>query len=154
MRVRITEDMKSLLLKQNVAVVATVSPGGVPNLSLKGVVKVEPEGFIYFMDLYRGKTRSNLLKNQAIALTVFSIDRFKGYQFKGRAEQIDSGPLYEQMVTAWQKKKRNLVGDRIIKNVRKGFSGGGAETHLPDPKYLVKVKVEKIYNLVPRPLRD
>jgi len=154
MTAKITEEMVSLLLKQNVAVVATVGPEGVPNLSLKGVVKVEPEGFIYFMDLYRGKTRSNLLRNQAVALTVFSVAQFKGYQFKGRAELIDSGQLYEEMVAAWKNKKRNIVGDRIIKNVRKGFSGEGSETHLPDPKYLVRVKVEKIYNLVPQTLRS
>lgn len=153
MAVKISEEMERLLLKQNVTVVATVSPEGVPNLSLKGVVRVEPEGYIYFMDLYRGKTRSNLLKNPAVALTVFSIARFKGYQFKGCAELMDSGPLYEKMVAAWKNKKRNIVGDRIIKNVRKGFSGGGAETYLPDPKYLVKVEVKKVYNLVPRSLR-
>jgi len=70
MTVKISEEMERLLLKQNVAVVATVSPGGIPNLSLKGVVQVKPEGYIYFLDLYRGKTRSNLIKNPTIALTV------------------------------------------------------------------------------------
>lgn len=150
---KITEEMQRLLLKQNVAVVATVSPEGIPNLSLKGVVHVDPEGYIYFMDLYRGKTRSNLIKNPTIALTVFSIREFKGYQFKGSAVLIDSGPLYDEMVSAWKNKKTTIIGRRIIKNVRKGFSHGRSETYLSDPKYLVKVEVKKVYNLVPRSLR-
>ena len=154
MTVKITEEMERLLLKQNVVVVATVSPGGVPNLSLKGVVRVEPEGYIYFLDLYQGKTRSNLIKNPTIALTVFSVREFKGYQFKGSAVLIDSGPLYDEIVAAWKTKKINIIGSRIIKNVHKGFSHGRSETALPAPRYLVRVEVKKVYSLVPRSLRD
>ena len=97
---------------------------------LDALVEVKPEGYIYFLDLYRGKTRSNLIKNPTIALTVFSVREFKGYQFKGCAVLIDSGPLYDEMVAAWKTKKINIIGRRIIKNVRKGFSHGSTPAFL------------------------
>jgi predicted pyridoxine 5'-phosphate oxidase superfamily flavin-nucleotide-binding protein len=153
MTVKITDEMQRLLLRLNVAVVATIGPDGTPNLSLKGVVEVDPEGSIYFLDLYEGKTRNNLEKSPKVALTVFSVKEFKGYQFKGEAVLIHSGPLFEEMARTWVEKRRTLLSRRISENVRKGFSHGRSETRLPEPKYLVKVEVREIYNLVPESLR-
>ena len=153
MSATITPVMERLLRKQNVAVVGTVSPSGTPNLSLKGVVEVDPKGFIYFMDLYRGKTRNNIKHDPRVALTVFSVMDFQGYQFKGVASLIESGPKFDRMARAWAAKRRTILAKRIVHNIRQGHSHGRSETSLSLPKYLVKVQVDKIYNLAPSSLR-
>lgn len=42
------------------------------------------------------KTRQNLEKNPKVAVTVIDLANAKGYQLKGTAELISSGPLFEQ----------------------------------------------------------
>lgn len=151
---KIDKNMERLLTRQNVVVVGSVNPDGSPNLSLKGLLRVDPEeGCILFCDLYRKKTSRNLKSNPAVSVLVFSIEEFSGYQFVGTAEVIDSGPLFEKMAEEWAKKKSRLLGRRISKNVRKGFSHGRSELHLPPPRAVVRVTVEKIYDLSPAHLR-
>jgi hypothetical protein len=149
MPVKLNEEMRRLLIKENVAVVGTVNARGVPNLALKGVVRVDLEGYVYFFDLFRGKTHANLKRNPSVAVSVFNIHEFKGYQFKGRAEVIESGPLFDELAARWVAKKRTLITQRIADNVRRGFSHGRSEVHFPHPRYLVRMEVGKIHNLVP-----
>lgn len=147
---KIEKNMERLLTRQNVIVVGTVNPNGTPNLSLKGLLKVDAEGgVIDFCDLYRKKTFRNLKKNSAVSILVFSIEEFAGYQFIGPAEMFESGPLFEEMRAAWAHKKSRLIGRRISKNVRKGGSHGRSELHLPSPRALVRMTVERIYDLSP-----
>jgi len=153
MAIRLNEEMQHLLIKGNVAVVGTVNARGTPNLSLKGVVHVDPEGYIYFFDLYHGKTRSNLKRNHAVTLAVFNVREFKGYQFQGQATVIESGPLFDDLAKTWAAKRRKLSSQRIIDNIQRGFSHGRSEIHFPKPRYLVKLEVKRIHNLVPPALR-
>lgn len=147
---KIDQDMERLLTRQNVVVVGTVNPDKSPNLSLKGLLRVETEeGVIHFCDLYRKKTCRNLKNNPAVSVLVFSIEEFSGYQFTGTAELIESGPVFEEMTAEWMEKKSRLVGRRISKNVQKGFSHGRSEIHLPPPRTLVRVTVEKVFDLSP-----
>jgi len=151
---KIDKDMERLLTRQNVVVVGTVNPDGTPNLSLKGLLRVEPAaGVIHFCDLYRKKTCRNLKNNPAVSILVFSVEEFTGFQFVGRAELIESGPVFEEMSAEWAHKKSRLVGRRISKNVQRGFSHGRSELHLPPPRALVRVEVEKVYDLSPAHLR-
>lgn len=151
---KIDKKMERLLTRQNVVVVGSVNPDGSPNLSLKGLLRVDPkEGIIYFCDLYRKKSSRNLKRNPAVSILVFSIEEFSGYQFTGTAELIESGPLFEEMSDEWSRKKSRLLGRRISKNVRKGFSHGRSELHLPPPRSVVRVRVERIYDLSPAHLR-
>jgi len=147
---KIDKDMERLLTRQNVVVVGTVNPEGTPNLSLKGLLRVDPEeGVIHFCDLYRKKTSRNLENNPAVSVLVFSVEEFTGYQFIGTAELIESGPDFEEMSAEWIHKKSRLVGRRISKNVQRGFSHGRSELHLPPPRALVRMRVEKVFDLSP-----
>ncbi|MFH1037721.1 MAG: pyridoxamine 5'-phosphate oxidase family protein [PVC group bacterium] len=146
---KIDKDMERLLTRQNVVIVGTVNPDNSPNLSLKGLLKVDPEGYIHFSDLYRGKTFRNLKRDPRVSVMVFSIEEFTGFQFTGVAELIESGPLFEEAEADWQAKKSWLLGRRISKNVRKGFSHGRSEFQLPSLKALVRVAVERVYDLSP-----
>ncbi len=151
---KIDKNMERLLTRQNVVVVGSVNPDGTPNLSLKGLLQVDAEeGLIYVCDLYRKKTSRNLKRHPGVSILVFSIEEFSGYQFTGTAELIETGPLFEKMSADWSRKKSRLIGRRISRNVRKGFSHGRSETHLPPPRALVRVKVDKVYDLSPAHLQ-
>ncbi len=151
---KITTDMQRLLTRQNVVIVGTVNPDDSPNISLKGLLKVDPEGCIYFSDLYRGKTFRNIRRNPRVSVLVFSIEEFRGFQFIGRAELIESGPLFKEAEADWQAKKSRLLGRRISKNVRKGFSHGRSEFQLPSLKALIRMDVERVYDMSPDRSRE
>jgi len=104
--------------------VATASRDGVPNVTPKGTVKVLDDQHLVFADLFSLKTRQNLGENSNVAITVIDPASHQGYQVKGKAELLSSGPLYEQMVAALKK----------------------ASAALPSPKYVVKIEVESVYD--------
>ena len=104
--------------------VATATPEGVPNVTPKGTVKVLDDQHLIFADLFSLKTRKNLERNKQVAVTVIDPATHKGYQIKGTAELISSGPLYETMAAGLKQKSATL----------------------PAPKYVVKISVESIYD--------
>jgi predicted pyridoxine 5'-phosphate oxidase superfamily flavin-nucleotide-binding protein len=77
-----------------------------------------------FADLFSLKTRQNLEKNPQVAVTVIDLANAKGYQLKGTAELISSGPLFEQFAAQLKQ----------------------AMPSLPPPKYVVKIAVESVYD--------
>jgi predicted pyridoxine 5'-phosphate oxidase superfamily flavin-nucleotide-binding protein len=109
--------------------VGTADSEGIPNLSPKGTVQVLDDQTIIFADLFSLKTRANLEKNPQVAVAVVEASPPKGYQFKGRAELLTSGPLFETV-------------SKTLKDTGLG---------LPDPKYVVKITVTEIYSLSPGP---
>ncbi len=104
--------------------VATVSREGIPNVTPKGSVKVLDEQHLAFADLFSLKTRKNLEENKHVAVTVIDPATHQGYQVKGTAELLSSGPLYEQTVAGLKQ----------------------ASAALPTPKYVVKIAVEAVYD--------
>ena len=90
----------------------------------KGSVQILDDEHLIFADLFSLKTRENLEKNPKIAVTVIDEKSAKGYQIKGTAELIASGPLYDQMA---EKLKQ-------------------ASAKLPPPKYVVKIAVDSVYD--------
>jgi hypothetical protein len=104
--------------------VATATPDGVPNVTPKGTVKVLDDQHVIFADLFSLKTRQNLEQNPKVAVTVIDPPTHKGYQIKGTAELISSGPLYDQVAAELK----------------------AAMPTLPPPKYAVKIGVESVYD--------
>jgi predicted pyridoxine 5'-phosphate oxidase superfamily flavin-nucleotide-binding protein len=104
--------------------VATATRAGVPNVTPKGTVKVLDDQHLIFADLFSLKTRQNLEQNTHVAVTVIDLVTHKGYQVKGTAELLSSGPLYEQMAAGLKQ----------------------ASAALPTPKYVVKISVESVYD--------
>ena len=83
-------------LPGKLAWVATASRDGMPNVTPKGSLKLLDEQHVLFADLFSLKTGRNLLENKNVAVTVVDPGMGKGYQIKGTAEIIDSGPLFEE----------------------------------------------------------
>jgi uncharacterized protein len=104
--------------------VATASRDGTPNVSIKGSLRVLDDEHLLFADIFSLKTRKNLQENPKVAIMVYDAEARRGYAFKGKAEQVESGPLFEQTVESIKK----------------------AMPQLPTPKYVVTVSVESIWD--------
>ena len=77
--------------------VATAGPDGMPNVTPKGTIQVLDENTLVFADLFSQKTRENLKHNSKVAVTLVDTEKVVGFQFKGRAELIETGPVYEMV---------------------------------------------------------
>lgn len=104
--------------------VATASKDGMPNIAIKGSLRVLDEGHLVFADLFSLKTRKNLLENPQVAIMVFEESARRGYAFKGKAELLESGPVYTQ------------VAEQIKQRM----------PQLPPPKYVVRVSIDSIFD--------
>jgi predicted pyridoxine 5'-phosphate oxidase superfamily flavin-nucleotide-binding protein len=111
-------------LPGKLAWVATVSRDGQPNVTPKGTLKLLDENHVLFADLFSLKTRKNLLENNKVAVTVVDPATAKGYQLKGTAEVVDSGPLFDD------------TGKQILE-LNKG---------LPPMHHVVKITVESVFD--------
>ena len=111
-------------LPGKLAWVATASRDGEPNVTPKGTLKLLDENHVVFSDLFSLKTRKNLLENNKVAVTVADAGTAKGYQIKGTAEVIDSGPLF----------------DSASKQLSESPKG------LPPLHHVVKVTVEAVFD--------
>lgn len=111
-------------LPGKLAWVATAASDGTPNTTPKGSLRVLDDQHLLFADLFSGKTRQNLEQNPKVAVTVIDMATSAGFQFKGTAELISSGPLYEEVATALQQR----------------FDA------LPAPRYVVTIAVEAIFD--------
>ncbi len=125
---KISSDLQDFV-KGKLGWVATTGSDGMPNVTPKGTIRVHDEQTLVFADLFSLKTRENLLNNHKVAVTVVDQEKVKGYQFKGKAELIDAGPLFEQFKAELAK----------------------SPTPLPEPKYVAKITVEEIFDQTPGP---
>ncbi|XUX00027.1 MAG: pyridoxamine 5'-phosphate oxidase family protein [Dehalogenimonas sp.] len=123
MAVKIPQELQEFM-KGKQGWVATSSKSGVPNVSIKGSLRLLDDEHLVFADLFSMKTRKNLAENPIAAVMVFDEASKRGFMFKGPTEQIGSGPLYDQTAEAIHK----------------------AMPQLPAPKYVVKVTIESIWD--------
>ncbi len=91
----LTDDMKRVVKEQQLGFIATVCPDGTPNLSPKGTTAVWDDDHLIFADIRSPRTVANLRQNPAIEINVVDQVVRKGYRFKGTAEVITAGPLFE-----------------------------------------------------------
>jgi predicted pyridoxine 5'-phosphate oxidase superfamily flavin-nucleotide-binding protein len=123
MSVKISEEIKAFMAGKP-GWVATASKNGMPNIAIKGSMRVLDDEHLMFADLFSLKTRKNLEENPQVAVMVYDNDSRKGYCLKGRAEMIAQGPLFDQMSEAIKKMPMPL----------------------PPPKYVVRITVEAIFD--------
>jgi len=96
----LTEDMKRVIREQRLGFVATVCPDGTPNLSPKGTVAVWDDGHLIFVDIRSPNTIANLRQNPAIEINIVDQLVRKGYRFKGTAEVVHAGPIFDQVLAS------------------------------------------------------
>src|SRR5215217_4524985 len=98
----LTQEMKRVIGEQRLGFVATVCPDGTPNLSPKGTTSVWDDEHIVFADIRSPRTIANLKQNPAVEINVVDWFTRKGYRFKGIATVIESGALFDQVVSSYR----------------------------------------------------
>lgn len=111
-------------IKGKLAWVASASADEVPNSTPKGTLKLIDDERLVFADLFCCKTVENLRSNPNVAVTVIDEHSYEGYQFKGLAELLTSGPLFDQ------------VAEEV----------SHAHFTFPPLRYVVQVTVDSIYD--------
>jgi predicted pyridoxine 5'-phosphate oxidase superfamily flavin-nucleotide-binding protein len=123
MSVKISAELQEFI-KGKQGWVATAARDGTPNVSIKGSLRVLDDEHLLFADIFSLKTRANLKDNPRVAIMVYDAETHRGYAFKGKTEQLESGPVFDQTVEAIKK----------------------AMPQLPTPKYVVRVSIDSIWD--------
>ncbi len=95
----LTDDMKRIIGDVRLGYVATVCPDGTPNLSPKGTTRVYDDDHLVFADIRSPGTVANLRENPVVEINVVDWFTRKGYRFKGVATIIESGPLFDELLS-------------------------------------------------------
>ncbi len=119
---KLSDEMKVMFQKQ-LAVIATTSNDGTPNVGPKGSMHVLDDETLAYSESTGEKTFRNLQENPKVAVMVIDRETADGYQVKGVAELLTSGGLFEQVVKRQKERKRPL------------------------PKNVVKIRIEEIYSV-------
>ena len=107
----LTDDMKRIVREQRLGFVATVCADGTPNLSPKGTTAVWGDEHLVFADIRSPATVANLRRNSAVEVNVVDPILRKGYRFKGTAEILSEGALFQELFEFYQRNPRirNIV---------------------------------------------
>ena len=97
----LTDDMKRVVRQQRMGFMATVCPDGSPNLSPKGTATIWDDDHLVFADLGSPVTIENLGHNPACEINVLDTFLRKGYRFKGTAEILIGGDLFDEIEDAF-----------------------------------------------------
>jgi len=121
---KLVSEMKAMFEKQ-LAVIATASRDGTPNVGPKGSMYVFDDETLAYAEGTAEKTFRNLKENPKVAVMVVDREKADGYQVKGAAELLTSGHFFEQVAKMQEERKR------------------------PRPKHVVKIKIEEVYSVKP-----
>jgi len=98
--------MKRVVREQRLGFVATVCADGTPNLSPKGTTAVWGDEHLIFADIRSPGTVANLRRNPAVEVNVVDPILRKGYRFKGTAEILSEGALFEDLLDSYRRDPR------------------------------------------------
>jgi general stress protein 26 len=151
---KLNDDILQFFRSQGAVIVNTLDAGGSIHSSCKGIVKIDHDGIVYLLDVYRGRTFENLKHNHNVTITAVDEHKFIGYCLKGKARIMPQKELDAQIMQAWESGITARLARRLIKNIReeKGYSRH-PEALLPKPEYLIVVKVQEVLDLTPHKLK-
>jgi hypothetical protein len=110
--------MKRVVEEQRLGFVATVCPDGTPNLSPKGTTAVWDDDHLVFANIRSAGTLANLRQNPSVEVNI--VDPFvrKGYRFKGVADILVSGALYDKAIEFYKRRGSRIDMIREVVVVR------------------------------------
>ena len=114
----LTDDIIKFFQQKHFVIVSTVDINGNLHNSCKGIVRINRNGRIYLLDLYRMRTFENLKRSPYISITSVDEHRFKGYCLKGKAKIIKKNKLKSQIIKAWEDRITSRITQRVLKNIR------------------------------------
>ncbi|MBE9502161.1 MAG: pyridoxamine 5'-phosphate oxidase family protein [Chloroflexi bacterium] len=125
---RITEEMKEVAGKTKGFALATATKDGDPHVIPVGFGKVLSDDEILLVAVFMKKTLENIKANPEVAVSLWDMGSFKGYEFKGKARIETSGNVFDDSV-------------KMVKSMMPQLSAKGA----------VIVKVDSIFVTSPGP---
>jgi len=149
---KLTLRMKQVLKQQPIILVATCDAYGQPNVSAKGALGILDNDKLVFADLYSYKTRANLRANPRMAVAAVDPETYEAYQFKGWAETVEEGPLYDQVGSLLDRgrggpRPMELWFERAARTLVTALARAGRVGVWPH--CAVVLHIEEIWNLAP-----
>jgi predicted pyridoxine 5'-phosphate oxidase superfamily flavin-nucleotide-binding protein len=108
----LNQKMQQPVARHGLGFVATVCPDGTPNLSPKGTMAIWDDEHLVFLDLRSPGTVGNLAANPAMEINVVDPIVRKGYRFKGTAQVVGDGPLFERIIDFYRR-ERGTARERV-----------------------------------------
>ena len=106
---KLSEEAKKAIAEFGVALVATASKDGKPNVSPKGSFRVLDDEHVIFADIASPRTMANLRENPQLSAIVFDPATRKGCRVWGKAVEIlDSGNLFDTISAEFAKMKMEV----------------------------------------------
>jgi len=112
--VKLNADMKEAFAKMKIFPVATASKDGTPNVIPLGMVELHNDETIWITDNFMNKTISNLRTNPKIAIYIWGPEIKGCFQIKGVTSIKNSGPEYDEMKAAVNRKRPELPARSLI----------------------------------------
>ena len=142
------------LSAQGFVLVSSIDQNGFPHSSCKAIVKIDPAGEIYLIDVYQGVTSDNIGRNQHVSISAVDEHKFIGYCLKGKARKIQDDSIGQEIIKTWEDNITSRLAKRLLKNLTQGQGQGHhPEASLPRPKHIIALQIEQIVDLAPYHLR-
>jgi len=110
---KLTDKIKETIAEVRPGMVATVGRDGRPNVSAKGSLRVLDDDHLVFADINSPRTVANLRANPAVSVLVVHPKSMRGCRIWGQAEVMDSGELFDAMVSEYA--ERNLKVNHVVR---------------------------------------
>jgi hypothetical protein len=141
------------LRTQGFVLVSSIDQNGFPHNSCKDIVKIEPEGKIYLIDVYHGATTKNITLNPQVSISAVDEHKFIGYCLKGKAIMAED-KISQEIIKVWEDNITSRLARRLLRNlVQDQGQRHHPEASLPFPKQLIVLEVEEIVDLAPHHLK-
>lgn len=151
---KIPTEIIEFLRTQGFVVISSIDKSGYPHTSCKAIIKLEPSGEIFLMDVYHGTTCENIKHNPQISISAVDEHKFAGYCLKGKGKILPDNDMSQEILKIWEDNVTSRLAKRLLKNLS-GDKGHGyhPEASLPHPKHIIAIEVEEIVDLAPYHLR-
>ena len=151
---KLSDKIIYFLKRQNFVIISTIDKSGNIHSACKGIVKINKNGKIYLLDLYKKKTFNNLRHNPHVSLIAVDEHSFEGYCLKGKGKIIKQDKFKPQMIKAWDDKVTSRITQRVLRNIR-GERGHSKHPEIlfPKPKYLIVMEVFEVIDLTPKHIK-
>ena len=110
----LTQEVRDFVNGAKLGFIATICPDGTPNLSPKGTTIAWDEDHLAFADIYSPGTTSNLLLNPSIEINVVDVFTRKGYRFKGIADVLHKGAVFESILSYYRSAGNQYTINNVI----------------------------------------
>jgi len=136
----ISEEIREFVNTEKLGFIATVCPDGTPNLSPKGTTIAWDEDHLAFADIHSPGTVNNLKLNPSIEINIVDIFSRKGYRFKGSAQILSDGSLFNEILSYYRSAgSKHLINtivfvkiDRIIPLLSPAYDTNLSEDEIRD----------------------